>query len=177
MSKVRLVGACRACLLIISMLMTYRIDRLGTLLQDTSRRLWARFEQRTASYGLSAAQWRLLGHLLREGPSTQTALAALLGVEPISVSRLIDRMEHQGWVLREAHPEDRRARIVVATARTREVAPDVRGISEALYDEALSGLADDDRRVLHAALLKINANLQAADLVSVPPSPSEETTR
>lgn len=146
-------------MLIISTLMTYRIDRLGTLVQDISRQIWARFEQRTLTYGLSAAQWRLLGHVLRDGPSTQTAIAAQLGVEPISVSRLIDRMEQQGWVQREAHPEDRRARIVVATEKARHVAPTVRMIAEALYDEVLLGLDDDERRVLHAALLKITENL------------------
>ncbi len=151
--------------------MTYRIDRLGTLFQDISRRLWARFEQRTAVYGLSAAQWRLLGQLLREGPSTQAALAGLVGVEPISVSRLLDRMEQQGWLRREAHPEDRRARIVVATDKAREVAPTVRAIADTLYDEALAGLADEERRVLHAALTKITANLQAADA----PAPLLET--
>ena len=153
--------------------MIYRIDRLGTLFQDISRQLWARFEQRTLAYGLSAAQWRLLGHVLREGPSTQTALAALLGVEPISVSRLIDRMEQHGWVRREAHPEDRRARIVVATEKARDVAPTVRTIIEGLYDEALAGLDPDERRVLHAALLKIIENLQATDAAA----PSSETSK
>ena len=143
--------------------MNYRIDRLGTLVQDTSRRLWGRFEQCTSDYGLSAAQWRLLGHLLRDGPMTQITLAALLDVEPISVSRLIDRMEQQGWLRREAHPEDRRARIVVATEKAREVAPTVRAIAEGLYEDALSGLNDEERRVLHRALLKITENLQGAD--------------
>lgn len=152
--------------------MTYRIDRLGTLFQDISRKLWARFEHRTAGYGLSAAQWRLLGQLLREGPSTQASLAALVGVEPISVSRLIDRMEQQGWLRREAHPEDRRAHIVVATDKARDIAPTVRTIAETLYDEALAGLDGEERRLLHAALLKITANLQAADA----PAPSPETT-
>lgn len=160
-------------MLIISLLMTYRIDRLGTLFQDASRQLWARFEHRTQSYALSAAQWRLLGHILREGPSTQAALAALLGVEPISVSRLIDRMEQQGWVQRVAHPEDRRARIVVATDKAREVAPTVRDIADRLYDEALAGLDDDARKILHAALLKVAANLQAIDA----PPPSNETPK
>lgn len=143
--------------------MNYRIDRLGTLLQDISRQFWARFEQRTVAYGLSAAQWRLLGHVLREGPSTQTTLAALLGVEPISVSRLIDRMEQQGWVLREAQTEDRRVRIIVATEKARDIAPSVRTIAEELYDEALAGLDDETRRVLHITLLKITENLQASD--------------
>jgi DNA-binding MarR family transcriptional regulator len=143
--------------------MHYRIDKLASLLQEASRRLWSRFEQRTASHGLSAAQWRLLGQLLREGPSTQNALAALLGVEPISVSRLLDRMEQGGWLRREAHPEDRRARIVVASDKARAVAPDAKQAIEAVYDEALAGLSDDERRLFHAMLLKITENLKASE--------------
>lgn len=164
---------CKLTLLIITRLMTYRIDRLGTLLQDVSRRLWARFEHRTAAYGLSAAQWRLLGQLLREGPSTQAALAGLVGVEPMSVSRLIDRMEQQGWLRREAHPMDRRARIVVATEKARMVAPTVRALAEELYEDALAGLCDEERRVLHAALIKITENLQVAEAAA----PTPETVK
>lgn len=143
--------------------MNYRIEKLGPLLQDAARRIWTRFEQRTAAHGLSAAQWRLLGHLLREGPSTQATLAALLEIEPISVSRLIDRMEQGGWLRREAHPDDRRARIVVATDKARAVAPEAKDIVAALYDEALAGLSDSDRRVLQAALVQIIENLKATD--------------
>lgn len=161
--------------------MNYRIEKLGTLLQDATRKVWGRFEQRTASHGLSAAQWRLLGHLLRNGPSTQTALAALLEVEPISVSRLLDRMEQGGWLHREAHPDDRRARIVVATEKARQIAPEAKAIVTTLYDEALAGLTDDERRVLQAALTKISENLKAPDsahdrtLDRATPSPQIET--
>jgi DNA-binding MarR family transcriptional regulator len=143
--------------------MNHRIEKLGPLLQDASRKLWTRFEQRTAGHGLSAAQWRLLGQLLREGPSTQAALATLLEVEPISVSRLIDRMEQGGWLRREAHPDDRRARIVVATDKARQIGPEAKQIIEAIYDEALAGLTDDDRRVFHAALLRITENLKTPE--------------
>lgn len=143
--------------------MSYRIEKLAPLLQDAARRLWTRFETRTAAHGLSAAQWRLLGQLLREGPSTQTALAALLGVEPISVSRLLDRMEQGGWLHREAHPDDRRARIVVASEKARSIAPDAKRIVEVIYDEALAGLSDSERRTFHSALLKITDNLKASE--------------
>jgi MarR family transcriptional regulator, transcriptional regulator for hemolysin len=146
--------------------MSYRIEKLAPLLQDASRRIWTRFEARTVSHGLSAAQWRLLGQLLREGPSTQSALATLLGVEPISVSRLIDRMEQGGWLRREAHPDDRRARIVIASDKARQIAPEAKQAIESIYDEALAGLADEDLRVFHAVLLKMTENLKASDPAS-----------
>lgn len=159
--------------------MSYRIEKLAHLLQDAARRLWTRFEARTASHGLSAAQWRLLGQLLREGPSTQTALATLLGVEPISVSRLIDRMEQGGWLHREPHPDDRRARIVVASDKARRIAPEAKQAVEVIYDEALAGLADEELRVFHAVLLKIIENLKASEPATAAdayPAPLETTS-
>ena len=50
------------------------------------------------------------------------ALAEALDVEPISVSRLVDRMVQAGWVQREAHPQDRRARVIVPTAKAEAAA-------------------------------------------------------
>jgi DNA-binding MarR family transcriptional regulator len=93
---------------------------------------------------------------------TQTALADLLDVEPMSVSRLLDRMEAAGWVRRCLHPEDRRARIVEPTEKAAEVSPRVWAIAEAIYDEALSRLTDDERRIFHHALLTVIETLNAA---------------
>lgn len=144
---------------------------LGSLLQTAARKLFRQFEALTANHGLSAAQWRLLGHLLREGPSTQVALADLLEVEPISVSRLIDRMEQAGWLRREAHPDDRRARIIVATDKARAAAPGVRAIAEDLSAQALDGLTEDERHHFIAALRRVAENmdkLHAAEAASAP---------
>ncbi|MDR0808249.1 MAG: MarR family transcriptional regulator [Gemmobacter sp.] len=135
--------------------MTYRIDRLGYLLHDASRLMRRRFAAHTVEHGLSATQWRLLGLLFREGPQTQAALADRLDVEPISVSRLIDRMEQSGWVRREPHPEDRRAHIILPTAQAEAIAPNLRGIAETVTEEALAALPDAAREVLHQALLTI----------------------
>ena len=132
---------------------------LSTLLQTATRKLMRQFEAQTADHGLSAAQWRLLGHLLKQGPSTQVALAELLDVEPISVSRLIDRMEQGGWLRREAHPDDRRARIIVASDKARATAPGVKAIAEALTMQAMDGLTEDERRIFLSALRRVAENM------------------
>ena len=138
-------------------------DNLGILLHDATRLVRKRLDRRIAHLGLSTAQWRLLVGTLRSGSATQARLAEKLEIEPISVSRLIDRMEQGGWLHREAHPDDRRARIVVATDKARRIGPEAKAIVNALYDEALAGLSDDDRCVLQAALVKISENLKAPD--------------
>ena len=69
---------------------------LGFLLHDATRLLRKRFEARGSEYGLSSAQWRLLVKVVRERTATQARLAELMEIEPISVSRLVDRMEGPG---------------------------------------------------------------------------------
>ena len=100
-----------------------------------------------------------MGHLLKQGPSTQVALAELLDVEPISVSRLIDRMEQGGWLRREAHPDDRRARIIVASDKARATAPGVKAIAETLTMQAMDGLTEDERRIFLSALRRVAENM------------------
>ncbi|WP_395541644.1 MarR family winged helix-turn-helix transcriptional regulator [Neotabrizicola sp. sgz301269] len=131
------------------------------ILKDASRAMRREFEARTTDWGLSATQWRLLAHILNDGPMTQAALADLLDVEPMSVSRLLDRMEAADWVRRCPHPEDRRARIVEPTAKAAEAAPQVRAIAEGIYDEALEPLTEEERRIFHRALLCVIETLNA----------------
>lgn len=143
--------------------MEHQIDNLGALLNDASRAVRRRFEYLTAEHGLSVPQWRLLRHILTNGPCNQSILADLLDVEPISVSRMIDRMEQSGWLTRQAHPEDRRARIIVPTDKARAIAPRARATAERVYAEALAGLTQAERRALQTALLAIAANLSKPD--------------
>ena len=76
-----------------------------------------RFEKRGSRHGLSAAQWRLLVRVVKEEGISQARIAELLEIEPISVSRLIDRMEEGGWIERRQDPTDRRVRTIFPTAK------------------------------------------------------------
>jgi len=136
------------------------IARLPRLLRDASRGLSRRFEARTRDRGLSTTQWRLLGLVLADGPMTQAALADRLDVEPISVSRLIDRMETAGWVQRIPHPEDRRARLIIATDTARDAAAPVRRIVQDIAAEALSNLTEEETGILLKALVCITRTLE-----------------
>lgn len=134
-------------------------DRLGLLLHDAARAVRKRFEARTSHLGLSTAQWRLLAQLSREPRATQARLADLLDIEPISVSRLIDRMEQGGWVRREADPCDRRARLVVPTQKTLDAYAGITAIADEVYAEALQGIDPARRADLVTMLRTIATNL------------------
>ncbi|WP_134725392.1 MarR family winged helix-turn-helix transcriptional regulator [Paracoccus luteus] len=135
------------------------VNNLGLLLHDAARLLRRRFEARSKDLGLPSAQWRLLIRLVREGKAPQVRLAELLEIEPISVSRLVDRMVEGGWVTREKDPLDRRVNLVVPTRKATRAFEELRGTAEIVFDEALAGVSPTDRQVLIAALSTIVSNL------------------
>src|SRR5215813_10459432 len=141
-------------------------DRLGFLIHDAQRLLRKRFEARAASYGLSTAQWRLLARLVKDEGSTQARLAEFLEIEPISVSRLVDRMEASGWVMRKQDAGDRRVRMIFPTEKSRNAFAAVKAIAGDIYDEALAGLSQAERRALISGLDRLVENLGEGEMPS-----------
>lgn len=157
-------------------LMTFLgIDRLGFLIHDVSRLMRKRFEQRGAEHGLSAAQWRLLVHVVKEPGVPQARLAELLEIEPISVSRLIDRMQEAGWIERRADPADRRVRTIFPTQRSNKAFDDIKSVAGEVYEEALAGLPQDKRLILVEGLNTIIANLADGESCRAGPAEQKES--
>jgi MarR family transcriptional regulator, transcriptional regulator for hemolysin len=143
--------------------MNFGPDQLGLLLHDAARLLRRRFEMRAAHFGLSSAQWRLLVHVLRETRVSQARLADRMEIEPISVSRLVDRMEQAGWVARVPDPDDRRVRVIVATEKTQSLREDLKSTASAVYEEALANLDPAGRAALLSGLGSVIAALSLPD--------------
>jgi MarR family transcriptional regulator, transcriptional regulator for hemolysin len=153
-----------------SLMMSDGLEKLGFLLHDATRLMRRRFDLRAAAHGLSSAQWRLLARLVKEEGATQARLSELLEIEPISVSRLIDRMEEGGWVERRADPADRRARNVYATAKGRAAFETVKSIAGDVFEQALAGVPSADRAVLIRCLTAIAENLSADEAQAATPA-------
>ena len=146
------------------------IDQFGLLIHDTARLLRKKFDRRGQEHGLSSAQWRLLVRVVREQNPTQAQLAELMEIEPISVSRLVDRMEQGGWVKRCAHESDRRVNRIVPTDKSLEAYSAIKAVAADVYEEALAGVDEDQRQAVMAALAIIVENLSAGE------DPATETT-
>ena len=141
-------------------------DRLGLLIHDAQRLLRKRFEMRGAEYGLSAAQWRLLVRVVKDEGVPQARLAEILEIEPISVSRLLDRMESGGWINRQQDARDRRVRMIFPTDKSRSVFVAIKSVAGDVYEEALAGLTREQRRALIDGLGRIVENLSDGDASS-----------
>lgn len=139
------------------------IDRLGFLIHDVQRLMRKRFEARASGLGLSSAQWRLMVRVAKEEGITQARLAELLEIEPISVSRLVDRMEEGGWIERRSDAADRRVRMIFPTAKASAAYAEVKSLAGEVYEVSLTGVSPEDRRVLVKALEMMVENLTDAE--------------
>lgn len=129
---------------------------------DNSRLMRRLFDDRVRSLGLTAVQARLLLALDRHPDCNQGFYADRLEVEPITLTRIVDRMEAAGWIDRRADPTDRRARILHLTTKARDTVARVETIVDQLVGETLLGLSDEEQAQLADMLNRIGANLSAA---------------
>jgi DNA-binding MarR family transcriptional regulator len=139
----------------------------GYRLADNSRQLRRLFDARVRNLGLTGPQARLLLALERNPGENQVFYAERLEIEPITLTRIIDRLEDAGWVKRQSDPADRRARILHLTDKSRGIVIALRASVEALFDDMLEGFDADERASFAQMLDRIAANLAAARLPEV----------
>jgi DNA-binding MarR family transcriptional regulator len=135
---------------------------IGFLINDVARLLRRHFDQRALALGLTRAQWSAMFHLARCEGINQRTLAGTLEIEPITLTRLIDRLEKKGWVERREDTNDRRAYLLHLTDRARPVMEELRALAAGTRQEALRGVSADEQARLARALTTIKTNLNAA---------------
>ena len=140
------------------------LDRhLGLILHDVTGLLRRAFDRRVNKLGLTRSQWFALAYLYREEGMTQARLRDVLEMEPASLGQLLDRMENGGWIRREPHPTDRRAKLVFCTDKIDPLIDDLRRKVYALYDDALRGMSEQERKDLIDNLLLMKENLSQVE--------------
>src|ERR1700754_1775565 len=147
----------------------------GFLLHDTARLLRRDFERRSKGTGLTRAQWAVLAYVARNEGSNQAALADMLEIEPITLVRLLDKLEAAGLVERRPDPADRRVRRLYLTEATGPLLGQLQDLASETRESALAGLSESERRQLTDLLMKVRANLSGRDLGAKPSDPEEST--
>ncbi|HWA89618.1 MAG TPA: MarR family transcriptional regulator [Rhizomicrobium sp.] len=135
------------------------------VLNDVARLIRTRFDQRARAYGMTRAQWIILARLDRQPGMSQNELATICEVEPITVGRLIDRLEARGMVERRSDPNDRRIRRLHLLPAAKPILAKIGEAREILDHDIRDGLDDSTREVLVDALLHIKSRLTAEPAV------------
>jgi MarR family transcriptional regulator, transcriptional regulator for hemolysin len=132
--------------------------RFGFMLKDVTRLYAERFEQHAASLGLTLLQCRALVHLADNEGVSQVRLAELTDLEPMTLVRILDRMEGMGWLERRADPRDRRVHCLYLTGKARPLLDDIRRLMDVIWGEAFAGVPKRQSDLLMELLEKVRSN-------------------
>ncbi len=137
---------------------------IGLLVHDVSRLLRRRIDHQAQAVGLTSAQWRVLAAVSRaemhgEEPLHQATLAEMMDMEPITLSRQIDRMEAAGMIERRPDPADRRVKRLYLTEAARPLVDKFRSVATSCYDNVLTGISEQEVEEVVGVLTRIRANL------------------
>jgi DNA-binding MarR family transcriptional regulator len=134
-------------------------ENIGTMLAQVSRLMRRSFDERARTIGVTRPQWQVLTLLLHYEGINQGGLAEILEVEPITLGRMIDRLQDSGLVERRNDPADRRAWRLHLTDKGRDLLETLRPHAEITFSEALDGIDAADQSRLMAMLDRIRTNL------------------
>ncbi|MDX1725802.1 MAG: MarR family transcriptional regulator [Pseudomonas sp.] len=135
--------------------------RFAMQLAQLSRSWRAELDRRLVGLGLSQARWLVLLHLSRfEELPTQRELAQSVGVEGPTLARLLDSLEAQGLVTRQAVPEDRRAKKIALSPPAQPLIEKIEAISTQLRKELFAGIDEEELRRCQQVHARILGNLE-----------------
>jgi DNA-binding MarR family transcriptional regulator len=137
------------------------MTNIGFLLADNSRLARWAFDRQVREIGVTGPQARLLLLLHRFPGENQGFYAEQIEVEPITLCRMVDRLEDAGLVERRADPADRRARRLHLTAKSRQTMEKLQGRVDTLLEDMLQGLSQVERDEFIRMLSTISGNLAA----------------
>jgi MarR family transcriptional regulator, transcriptional regulator for hemolysin len=135
---------------------------LAFLLHDVARLLKKRLEQNSRGSGLTRSQWQILAYLAQNEGINQKGLAELLEIEPITLGRIVDKLQVLGLVARRPDPTDRRVWLLHLTPAARPKLTLLHRFGVVTRREALAGVPDTDTEHLLKTLQALKANLTDA---------------
>jgi DNA-binding MarR family transcriptional regulator len=129
------------------------------LLSVVARLMRTRADARARTYGMTRAQWMILVHLDKQPGMSQNELAALVEVEPITVGRLVDRLEARGFLERRPDAADRRVWRLHLMPAAQPMLKEIAAVRAALNDMLIANVPKESLETAIDCLLQMKANL------------------
>ena len=138
-------------------------DTFGFLIHDVARLLRKNFNRRVQSFGLTQEQCRVILHLSRQEGIQQVDLAERLEIKPITLARLLDKLEENGLIERRRNPHDRRAFCLYLTQGAHAVLEQILAIGAATRLDANKDIPASELDSLFSVLSRLKSNLHDAE--------------
>ena len=131
----------------------------GFVIHDVAKLMRWNFDRQSQGLGLTRAQWSVLAHLKRGDGIKQKTLAEAMDIKPITLARHIDRLEAEGWVLRQDDTEDRRAKRLYLTPKATPMLKSLQKLGAKVRGQAFQGINIEEQARVMEVLLRIRDNL------------------
>jgi MarR family transcriptional regulator for hemolysin len=137
-------------------------------LHDVARLMRTRFDRWARAYGMTRAQGVILSRLAGKPGMTQNEMAAVCEVEPITIGRLVDRLEARGLLERRLDPADRRIRRLHLLPAAEPILTEIQHYKDELFRDVTDGLDRETLELMVRALARMKNNLTTEAPVRLP---------
>jgi len=131
-------------------------------LGELQRLVRAYADKAAARYGITRAQWAVLAKVERYEGMKQTELAEQMEMQPITLTRLIDKLCEAGWIERRGDDTDRRVNRLYLKQAAKPLLAKLAGLKSELTATALGDIAPADAQRLMTQLEDIKENVRNA---------------
>lgn len=128
---------------------------------ETALALRRAFDRRASAMGVTRAQWKVLFRLTRFPGLRQVELADMLDIEPITLCRIVDRLEEAELVERQRDPDDRRAWKLQVTDKAKPLVERLKSLGSQLVDEAFADIDRSELEQVRDVLARVRENVAA----------------
>ena len=125
---------------------------------ETAHALRKAFDRLAVGLGVTRAQWKVLFKLTRRPGLRQVELADMLDLEPITLCRIVDRLEEAGLVERVRDPADRRAWRLQVTEKAQPLMEKLTAVGAHLVDQAFAGIDPQEIEIARNVLARVREN-------------------
>jgi MarR family transcriptional regulator, transcriptional regulator for hemolysin len=132
----------------------------GFILNDVARLMRTYADYRAAQFGITRAQWAVLVRLDRSEGLNQSELAEMLDLQPITLTRLLDKLSDSGLIERRPDPDDRRAKRLFLTSAARPLLEQLASLGEDTMASVLEGVTPKDVERMIFQLEVVRDNLR-----------------
>lgn len=123
-----------------------------------ARTMEAEFNRRLAGSEVTRVAWAVLGAITYDNITTPSDLADFLRLDRAAVTRLLDKLETQGLIIRQRNSQDRRAISLQVTARGRSLAAELLQVSRDVNAHFTNGLSPQEATQYIQIVTKMMAN-------------------
>jgi MarR family transcriptional regulator for hemolysin len=131
-------------------------------IMDVARLLKTYADQRARQFGVSRAQWAVLMRIDRNEGLKQSELAEMLDLQPITLTRLLDRLADNGLIERRADPNDRRANRLYLKPAAKPLLGRLGDLGTDMMETVLDGISSNSVERMLKELTAVKDNLRSA---------------